>query len=160
MKRRDLILASAGFLLPALGRSAQPCPPPLVSVSGGGSATTNCPIISGSSYSTGFDLTESPISEGGKWASPPQPSGIKWTRMVTDASISGGVALGTNGANNTFDDSYAKFVGLDFSSVTNIEVKGIVYRHPSLSDSETHELELWFCIQDGVAGNPGRLRIA
>jgi hypothetical protein len=162
MKRRDIILASAGILVPALGRAAQPCPPPRVSVSGGGSAITTCGIVtSGTSYSTEFTVTENPLSEGGRWASPPQPSGIKWTRMVSDAAMASGtgVAYGTNGAKNTYDDSYAKFVGFEFPSATSIEIVAILYRSPSLARGSAYpEKELWFCIDDGVNGADAFLR--
>lgn len=46
MKRRNFLLASSGLagtvFVPQL-RAAQPCPPPQISVSGGGAATTSCP---------------------------------------------------------------------------------------------------------------------
>lgn len=160
MKRRDLIVASTAILVPALARGAQPCPPPQISVSGGGSATTTCNIAaSGTSYSTEFTVTENPLSEGGRWASPPQPGGIKWTRMVADASVAGGIAYGTNGANDTYDDSYAKFVGFDFPSATSIEIVAILYRDPTLPFGSAYpEKELWFCIDDGVSGNNAFLR--
>jgi hypothetical protein len=66
MKRRDLILGSAGLLVPAIGRSATACPPPQLSVAGGTSVTTTCPA-SKTTYTTNFPLTENPISEGGRW---------------------------------------------------------------------------------------------
>jgi hypothetical protein len=69
--------------------------------------------------------------------------------MRTDSTISSGIAYGTNGANDTFDDSYAKFVGFSFPSPTNIEIVTTVYRNAGIPDLETHELELWFCIDDG-----------
>jgi len=66
MKRRDLILGSAGMLVPAIGRSATPCPPSQLSVAGGTSVATACPA-SQTRYTTNFPLTENPISEGGRW---------------------------------------------------------------------------------------------
>jgi hypothetical protein len=57
----------AGLMIPGLGRAAEPCPPPQVSLSGGTTATTNCTIVPSRSHSTTFPLTENPISEGGAW---------------------------------------------------------------------------------------------
>lgn len=48
MKRRNFLLASSGLagtvFVPQL-RAAQPCPPPQISVTGGGSASTSCPTV-------------------------------------------------------------------------------------------------------------------
>ena len=83
MKHRDLIFASAGVLVLALGlapsldRAATPRPPPQIDVEGGGSATTTCAIVSASTYSTNFNSTENPISEGGKWING-KAVGINW----------------------------------------------------------------------------------
>jgi hypothetical protein len=52
-----------------------------------------------SAYSTDFNLTESPISEGGKW----KHAGLDWTNVIT----AGGLAFGTQNGNGGFDDSYA-----------------------------------------------------
>jgi len=49
MKRRNFVMASAGMagaVIPGLGRAAEPCPPPQVSVSGGTSVSTSCTFIS------------------------------------------------------------------------------------------------------------------
>src|SRR5712671_1404875 len=54
-------------------------------------------------YTTNFDLTENPISEGGVW----HHTGNVWTNVST----ANGIAFGTNGAANTYDDSYALFPG-------------------------------------------------
>jgi hypothetical protein len=61
MKRRDLILGSSGLLLPMFARSQAQCtqPPPTTPVTP--------PPTSQLTYSTNFPLTESPISEGGRW---------------------------------------------------------------------------------------------
>lgn len=107
MKRRDLILASAGVLVPALGRSAQPCPPPLVSASGGGSAATSCPAAPSRNYFTSFGATENPILESGAW-----------TRLTTsywhDVRTAGGNAVPSANASadrSIFDDCYARLTG-------------------------------------------------
>ena len=86
MKRRDLILGSTGLLLPLIGRSANPCPPP-VSVIGGKSVATPCPVPR-ATYTTNFPLTENSISEGGRWT----PGGIFGK---TNVQTSPGKAFGT-----------------------------------------------------------------
>lgn len=132
MKRRDFVIASAaiaGGLVPGLARAAKPCPPPQTSVSGGTSVTTSCAITSGATYSTNFDLTELPISEGNRWAN----NGSLWTKVRT----AGGLAYGTNGANDTYDDSYAYLSGFG----PNQEAQAVVYVSPALSGN-AHEVEL------------------
>jgi len=90
-----LILASAGILVPALGRGAQPCPPPQINVAGGGSATTNCAIVSGgSTYSTSFASTENPLSEGGKWING-RAVGLDWNNAQSVPGKAYGAAIAT-----------------------------------------------------------------
>jgi hypothetical protein len=105
MKRRDLILGSAGLLVPVIGRSAIPCPPPLVSVGGGTSAATTCPA-SQTTYSTSFPATENPISEGGRWVN----GGIFGkTNIQTSPGKAYGTMVGFDGTN--FIDSCACLKG-------------------------------------------------
>lgn len=59
--------------------------------------STLVPIPAG--YSTLFPLTENPIVEDGGWIQ----QATSWTKVRT----SGGIAFGTNGAADTYDDSYA-----------------------------------------------------
>jgi len=54
-------------------------------------------------YSTNFNLTESPVSEGGAW----HHNGLDWTTAKT----SGGLAYGTQTGSGGFDDSYAYLSG-------------------------------------------------
>ncbi|OAI50291.1 hypothetical protein AYO44_05755 [Planctomycetaceae bacterium SCGC AG-212-F19] len=54
-------------------------------------------------YSTNFDLTEYPISEGSVWHHTPNA----WTYVTT----ANGLAYGTNGPANAYDDSYAYLSG-------------------------------------------------
>lgn len=68
-----------------------------------GSASVSVTSGAPSSYSTNFNLTESPISEGGKW----KQNGVDWTRVVT----SGGLAFGTQSGSGGFNDSYAYLAG-------------------------------------------------
>jgi len=91
VKRRELILASAGIaggMIARVGRAATPCPPPQVSVSGGTSASTAC--ATSQSYTTNFAGTENPLSEAGVWTTG-GVTGLDWT----DPQKSGGMAYGT-----------------------------------------------------------------
>jgi hypothetical protein len=58
---------------------------------------------SGGTYTTDFNLTESPISEANAW----QHLGLDWTRVVT----ANGLAYGTQTGSAGFDDSYAYLSG-------------------------------------------------
>ena len=139
MKRRDLIVASAslaGVLIPGLGRAAQPCPPPQVSLSGGSSASTTCEIVApGSSYTTSFAGTENPISEGGRWTNP-RAAGF------TNVRTANGNAFGTQVDSGRYDDSYAYLSG--FSA--DHEIEGVVHRgNPT---GVNHEVELHLRMSD------------
>lgn len=82
------------------------------------------------SYSTNFDATENPISEGGRW----KRANNAWT----DVRTSGGIAYGTNGVTNGYDDSYSILSGFG----PNQTVEAVVYRSSSLNRNVTHEVEL------------------
>ena len=141
MKRRDFLMSAsaAGILLPSLGRAAGPCPPPNVSVDGGTSAATPCPTStspapappppsSAGSYSTDFALTENPISEGGRW----HQTATQWTKVKT----MNGIACGTNGQRDTYDDSFAYLAGFP----ADHEIEGVIARNNPTG--ENHEVEL------------------
>jgi hypothetical protein len=131
-KRRDFILGSAnvaGALIPGLAWAAEPCPPPRVSLSGGTSVATACEITTGRRYSTNFNLTENPISEGGVWFN----TGQLWTKVRT----ANGLAFGTNGPRNTYDDSYAYLSGF----APNQQGEAVIYVSPNLV-GDPHEVEL------------------
>jgi len=83
------------------------------SVMAGDTSTPSC----ASSYSTTFDLTESPISEAGHWSN----VGLDWTHVVT----AGGIAYGTQSNAGSFDDSYARLTG---TWPPNQEVSAIVHK--------------------------------
>jgi len=68
-----------------------------------GTASVTVTSSTSTSYTTDFNLTESPISEGGKW----KQAGVDWTRVVT----SGGLAYGTQSGSGGFNDSYAYLAG-------------------------------------------------
>jgi hypothetical protein len=80
MKRRDFLATSAGLatLLPLVGRSATPCPPPTVSVSGGTASNTSC----GSSSSAEADWTARSRAAGVVWAhdfrDPVEVANFRW----------------------------------------------------------------------------------
>jgi hypothetical protein len=132
MNRRNFIFAAgvAGFTIPRLGRTAKPCPPPSVSVAGGSSASTPCAISTPGSYTTNFPGTENPISEGGVWSN----VGQDWTSVRTTP----GLAFGTNGAANAYDDSYAHLSGFSPDQTA----QATIYIAPNIDQSETHEVEL------------------
>ena len=119
----------AGALIPGLAWAAEPCPPPRVSLSGGTSVATTCDITTGRRYSTNFNLTENPISEGGVWFN----TGQLWTKVRT----ANGLAFGTNGARNTYDDSYAYLSGFG----SNQQGEAVVHVSPNLV-GDPHEIEL------------------
>ena len=59
--------------------------------------------VVGGSYTTEFNLNESPLSEGGKW----KHTGVDWTTITT----ADGLAFGTQKGSGAFDDSYAYLAG-------------------------------------------------
>ena len=119
----------AGALIPGLAWAAEPCPPPRVSLSGGTSVATACDITTGRRYSTNFNLTENPILEGGVWFN----RGQLWTKVRT----ANGLAFGTNGPQNTYDDSYAYLSGFG----PNQQVEAVVQVDSALL-GDPHEVEL------------------
>lgn len=92
----------------------------------------------GPSYTTNFDLTENPISEGGVW----RRANNVWTNVRT----ANGIAFGTNGALDTYDDSYALLTGFG----PDQQAEAVVFRSPGLvtNPSITHEMELLLRFSD------------
>jgi len=133
MKRRDLILASAGLLVPVLGRAAQPCPPPLVSAANGGTVTTNCPTAPAGGYATNFASTENPISENGKWTNG-KAVGLDWNNVqsVPGVAYAAGFVSG-------YDDPIAV---LNTNFGANQFAQGTVRRVAGYAPSVSHEIEL------------------
>ncbi len=134
MKRRELIRATAAFAAgaaPLLARAAKPCPPPTVAVAGGTSASTTCSIVTsgGTSYSTGFDTNENPLSEGGRWQ--------HLDSTLTVVKTVGGVAFGTQ-AGGAYDDSNAYMTGFG----NNHEVEGVIWLNPSAPGYPNREVEI------------------
>jgi hypothetical protein len=82
------------------------------------------------SYTTDFDLTEAPISEGGAWIH----LGDDWTLIDT----ANGYAFGTQFPNNGYDDSYAHLTGFP----ANQTASGIIHRAANMDPGCTHEVEI------------------
>ena len=59
------------------------------------------------SYTTRFEGTENPLSEGGRWIN----QGIDWTQITKRGGIACGTQTGTNSGKYRFDDSYAHLFG-------------------------------------------------
>jgi hypothetical protein len=93
--------------------------------------------------STDFDLTEAPISEGGAWHRANNP----WTNVNT----ANGIAFGTNGAADTYDDSYALLSGFG----PNQQASAVVARSPSLNTAVNHEMELLLRFSDSATAARG-----
>ena len=96
------------------------------------------------SYSTNFDASENPISEAGRWARAVNP--------MTNARSANGIAFGTNGITNGYDDSYALLAG---SFGPNQTIEAVVFRDQSLSPGPTHEVELLLRGSDNTGGASG-----
>ena len=120
MNRRDFVFASASLAaiaLPGAARAAKPCPPPQVSLSGGSSASTTCPTVTGvRSFSTSFDVAESPISENGAWVH----RATAWKTVRT----TGGHAGPADNVGAHFDDCYAHVTGFP----PNQQVEATIYK--------------------------------
>jgi chitodextrinase len=82
------------------------------------------------SYSTNFDLTENPISEGGVWSH----NGTDWAVVQSGD----GIAYGTQTGTNNYDDSYATLSGFsaDHTAI------GVIHLASTIDTSCTHEIEL------------------
>ena len=95
------------------------------------------------SYSTNFDTSGNPLSEGGTWR--------RAANNHTNVKAENGLAFGTNGVTDTYDDSYALLSG--FGPDQTIEA--VVQRSPNLNTSITHEVELLLRFSDSTSGARG-----
>jgi hypothetical protein len=95
-----------------------------------GSASVTVTAAGSVSYSTDFNLTESPISEAGVW----KHFGLDWTLVNT----AGGLAYGTQTGNGGYDDSYAYLSGFP----ANQAASGVIHLNPAIDRSTTHEVEI------------------
>lgn len=82
------------------------------------------------SYSTSFDLTESPISESNVW----RHNGLDWTVVETG----NGNAYGTQAGTGAFNDSYAYLSGFPADQGAS----GVIHRAANISGTCTREVEL------------------
>jgi hypothetical protein len=81
-------------------------------------------------YETVFTGIEDPLSEGGAWSN----NGLDWARVVKTP----GMAAGTQGGNNGYDDSYATLSGFP----PNQSAKAVLQIKEGSDQSCTHEVEL------------------
>lgn len=103
-----------------------------VTVAVNGTAAAPAPAPAGGPYTTTFDTAEYPLSQGGRWTKTANP----WT-YVRSAN---GVAYGTNGVTNGYDDSYAYAPGFG----ANYAIEAVVQRNASCSSTCEAELLLRF----------------
>jgi hypothetical protein len=125
---------------PAPGPAPSPAPVPLPAPAPGPAPAPPPPPNAAVTYSTTFDLTENPISEGGRWLN---NGGPDWTKVRTE----NGLAFGTNGPQNTYNDSYAYLSGFG----PNQQVEAVVHVDSALL-GDPHEVELLLRWADS-AGN-------
>lgn len=140
IKRRDFLIASAGILVPVLGRAQNPCPPPQSRVEGGGSTTTAC-VTASDSYSTDFSAAENPLSEGGKWING-KSVGLDWNNpQSASGNACASVLSGLSGSR--YDDSIAHLSSSFLAFNADQYAQGVVHRAPGYSPAGSkHEIEL------------------
>ena len=132
----------AGLMVPGFGKTAEPCPPPQVSLSGGSSATTNCTIVSGNIFSTNFDLTENPISEGGKWVNG-QSTGLLWSNVQTGSGNAYASRLVDSGGVGRYSDPIAHLSTAFMAFSASQYAQGTVHRVLGYDNPiGGHEIEL------------------
>jgi hypothetical protein len=101
---------------------------PAIAISLG--AATGTAIAETQSYTTEFDGTESPLSEGGAWSH----VGLDWTKVQK----ANGIAFGTQTGSNGYDDSYAVLSGFG----PNQSASAKVHLGSSIDASCSHEVEI------------------
>lgn len=102
----------------------------VVGIVPGGGASAGAKSKVRMKYETVFTGVEDPLSEGGVWSN----NGLDWSRVVkTD-----GMAAGTQGGNNGYDDSYARLSGFP----PNHSARAVVQLKDGIDQSCTHEVEL------------------
>lgn len=138
MKRRELILASAGVaggLVPQFGRAATPCPPPQVTAQGGTTALTTCTASPSGAFSTTFGETENPLSAGGAWTNGAQV-GLDWNNVQTGSGNAYGTAFNSP---PPYNDSIACLSGF----AANHYIEGVVFKAAGYNPPDNHEIELF-----------------
>jgi hypothetical protein len=84
-------------------------------------------------YTTIFDQTENPMSEGGRWTNG-LAVGLAWNNVQTAS----GSAFGTAFTPNTYADNIAHLSGFP----TNHYIEGVVHRAGGYNPAQVHEIEL------------------
>lgn len=154
MKRREFILGSAGALVPALSGAQLPCMPPLVAVTDGGSATTECRAVTADRYVTDFAVTENPLSEGGRWVCG-KAVGLDWNNPLS-ASGRAVASVRSGASGSRYDDSIAHLSRSLVAVGENQYAQGTVYRAPGYSPAGSkHEIELLLRFEITVHGARG-----
>lgn len=138
--------SGAGGTTPAVGGGGSVGAGGAATAGAGGSAgTAGGAPVAGASYFTDFDLTESPISEGGVW----QHHLAFWTSVATMSGHAYGTqAIGPRGDAEHYNDSYAYLNG--FPPDHRVE---LTLQQGTLDPSCTHEVEMLLRFDDtnGVA---------
>jgi len=86
-------------------------------------------------YTTDFNLTETVISEGGRWSN----ASSLWSNVQTSGGLAFGTQTGLEVSPN-FNDSTALLSGFS----PNVTLTAVVHLSPNISDGQTHEVELLF----------------
>src|SRR5262245_25036362 len=102
----------------------------VTSVAPGGSGLT--------SYSTNFDLTEDPISEGGVWS--------RIDTLSTAFQSGNGRAWGKQSGSNGYDDSQATIYAI---TNPNVRAEAIIYKDAAIG-AENHEIEICLRTVEGT----------
>jgi len=89
--------------------------------------------MSSSTYTTNFDQTENPISEGGRWTNG-RAVGLDWNDMQTAS----GNACGTAFSPSNYDDNIACLSGFG----ANHYIEGVIHRASGYNPSQVHEIQL------------------
>ena len=120
--------------------------------SGGGGAATPCGTVSASAYSTGFAVTENPISEGGRWVNG-KTDGVDWNDVQTVPGKA--YAADFVGGGSRYNDPIAHLNASFRTFASNQYAEGIVFRAPGYRNpDDKHEVELLLRFE--IAANSAR----
>lgn len=142
MKRRDLILASAGVFVTLLSCTSSDSPPQ-IDIEDGGSGATPCGFVSADNYSTNFVTAENPISEGGKWING-KVVGLIWNDVETvPGKAYGADFVGSIGSTSRYNDPIAHLSTSFRTFSADQYAAGTISRVPGYSNpGDKHEVEL------------------
>lgn len=130
------LTASGSYSLTCTGSGGSAGASATVTVSG----TPPPPPAASAGYSTNFNLTENPISEGGRWING-KAVGLDWNNPLTVpgralASVNSGLGL------SRYDDSIAHLSTSLATYSPNQYAQGTVYKAAGYTTSGSHEVEL------------------